>query len=109
MAKKKKSTTDAVKILHKRYIKGDKKRLASLQKEREKMNIAEQIYVLRTQADLSQKQLADLVGTTQSVISRLEDADYDKHSLAMLRRVGTALNQRVQVQFIPEDVDYVYT
>jgi len=109
MAKKrKKTTTDAVKILHKRYIKGDKKRLKSLQKERENMNIAEQIYTIRTQAGLSQKQLADLIGTTQSVVSRLEDADYDKHSLAMLRRVGAALKQRVQVQFVPEDKDYVY-
>lgn len=100
--KKKKMTADAVKILHKRYVRGNKKRLESLQKERENMTIAEQIYVLRTQAGLSQKQLADLIGTTQSVVSRLEDADYNKHSLAMLRKVGAALKQRVQVQFVPD-------
>ena len=29
--------------------------------------------------------MADRVGTTASVISRLEDADYTGHSLAMLR------------------------
>ena len=106
--KKKKTTTNAVKILHKRYIRGNKKRLASLQRERENLNIAEQIYTLRKQAGLSQQQLADLVGTTQSAISRLEDADYDGHSLAILRKVGMALQHRVQVQFIPEDADYVY-
>lgn len=105
MAKKKKTTTDAVKILHKRYIKGSKKRLASIERERENSDIAEQIYELRTQASLSQKQLAKLIGTTQSVISRLEDADYNGHSLVMLRKIGAALHQRVQVQFVPEDLN----
>lgn len=108
MAKKKKTTTNAVKILHKRYIKGSKKRLASIEREREKSDIAEQIYNLRIQAGLSQKGLAKLVKTTQSVISRLEDADYNGHSLAMLRRIATALHQRVQVQFVPEATNYAY-
>jgi ribosome-binding protein aMBF1 (putative translation factor) len=101
MTMKKKTTTNAVKILHKRYIKGSKKRLESLERERDNLNVAEQIYRLRTLARLSQEELADLVGTTQSVISRLEDADYNGHSLAMLRKLGTALHQRVQVQFVP--------
>ena len=108
MAKKKKTTTNAVKILHKRYIRGNKKRLESLQKEHTNLSIAEVIYSLRKEAGINQKQLADLVGTTQSVISRLEDADYSGHSLAMLRRIGTALHHRVEVKFVPEDADYVY-
>jgi DNA-binding XRE family transcriptional regulator len=101
MAKKKQTSTNAVRILHKRYIKGNKKRLESLEREREKLTIAEQIYNIRTQAGLTQKQLADLVGTSQSVISRLEDADYNGHSLAVLRKIGAALHQRVQVEFVP--------
>ena len=108
MAKKKKTTTNAVKILHKRYIRGNKKRLESLEKERMNLDIAELIYTLRTQAGLSQKQLADLVGTTQSVISRLENSDYNGHSLAMLTRIGTALHHRVDVRFVPEDADCVH-
>lgn len=108
MAKKKKTTTNAVKILHKRYIRGNKKRLESLEKERMNLDIAELIYTIRTQAGLSQKQLADLVGTTQSVISRLEDSDYNGHSLAMLTRIGKALHHRVDVQFVPEDADCVH-
>ncbi len=106
MAKRKK-TTDAVKILHRRYIKGKPKRLKSLQKERQNANIAVQIYELRQQADLSQKQLAKLVGTTQSVISRLEDADYTGHSLEMLRRIAVALHCSLQVQITPEN-KYAY-
>jgi ribosome-binding protein aMBF1 (putative translation factor) len=98
-----KKTTDAVRILHRRYIKGSKKRLASLERERENLRIAEQIYELRTSAGLNQKDLARMVGTTQSVISRLEDADYDGHSLTMLERIAHALHHRVCIHFVPQD------
>lgn len=96
-------TTDAVRILHGHYIRGSEKRLASLERERENLRIAEQIYALRTAAGLSQKDLARRVGTTQSVISRLEDADYDGHSLNMLTRIAHALGHRVCVHFVPQD------
>ena len=99
---KKKTTTNAVKILHNIFIKDDPKRLASLEEEREKLDIAGQIYDLRTQAGLSQAQLAKLVGTTQSAISRLEDADYSGHSFNMLRRIASALHCRVEVRLVPE-------
>jgi ribosome-binding protein aMBF1 (putative translation factor) len=39
-------------------------------------DIAFQIRDLREQAGLTQKQLAELVGTKQSNIARIEDADY---------------------------------
>ncbi len=102
MAKGKK-TTEAVTILHGRYIRDRKERLASLERERENLRIAEQIHALRTSADLSQKELAQRVGTTQSVISRLEDADYDGHSLAMLERIAHALGHRVCIHFVPQN------
>jgi transcriptional regulator with XRE-family HTH domain len=57
----------------------------------------------RTEAGLSQRQLAKLVGTTASVICRLEDADYEGHSLAMLNRIATALNRRVEIHFVPAE------
>ena len=41
------------------------------------------------------------MGTTPSVISRLEDDDYEGHSLAMLRRIASALNKRVEIRFVP--------
>ena len=108
MAKKKRTTTDAVKILHKRYIKGDPKRLKSLKIEREKANVAEQIYKLRTQAGLTQQQLAKRIGTTQSVISRLEDADYNGHSLQMLERIARALGYKIEIRLLPEAAKLSY-
>ena len=50
---------------------------------------------------ISPAELARKVGTTQSVISRLEDADYDGHSLEMLRRIASALEKRVEIRFLP--------
>ncbi len=63
--------------------------------------VARMIYEARTAAGLTQKHLADLIGTQQSVIARLEDADYQGHSLSMLRRIAEALNQRMEVHFVP--------
>ena len=105
---KNRKTTSATRLLHQRYIKGNKKRLESLQKERENLGIAEEIYRLRTQAQLSQKDLAKRIGTTQSVISRLEDADYSGHSLKMLRKVAAVLDSRVEVRLVPASAAYVY-
>jgi len=96
MAKKEK-TTDAVRILHGRYVKGDPERKASVESERVNAEVARLLYDRRTEAGLSQQELADRVGTTQSVISRLEDADYDGHSLTMLTRIAEALKQKLTV------------
>ncbi len=63
-------------------------------------SVARQIYELRKSAGLTQGELARLVGTTTSVISRLEDADYAGHSLAVLRRIALALNKRVELRFV---------
>jgi len=55
---------------------------------------------LRAKAGHSQKALAKLVGNTASVICRLEDADYEGHSLAMLHRIAAALNQEIEINFV---------
>ena len=101
MAKKRKKTTDAIDILHRRYIEGQPERQAELAEARADIAIAEKIRSLRTKAHMTQRQLAKLVGTTASVICRLEDADYEGHSLAMLNRIATALKKRVEIRFVP--------
>jgi hypothetical protein len=83
-----KPTSDAVEVLHRRFYEGKPARLKNLEEARGNEEIARKIYALRTAADLTQTQLADIIGTTASVICRLEDADYEGHSLAMLRRIG---------------------
>jgi transcriptional regulator with XRE-family HTH domain len=100
---KKETTTNAVAILHGRYVKDDPERKASLQEERVNAEVASLIYQLRKEAGISQADLAELIGTTQSVISRLEDADYDGHSLTMLTRIASALNQKLTVVMSARD------
>jgi DNA-binding XRE family transcriptional regulator len=101
MAKRLKPTNDALEILRRRYYAGKPDRLKSLEETRANEEIARKIRELRTAAGLTQVQLAKLIGTTPSVICRLEDADYEGHSLGMLRRIGAALNQRVEIRFVP--------
>ncbi len=97
----KKETTDALGILHRRYFEGMPERLAELEEARASAEVARQIYELRTQAGLTQRKLAELIGTSHSVISRLEQDDYQGHSLAMLRRIAAALGKRVEIRFLP--------
>lgn len=68
----------------------------------EAWDVALQIAALREQAGLSQKQLAELLHTSQQQISRLESPGYAGHSLSMLRRVAAALNARVRVTLEPD-------
>jgi len=62
-------------------------------------DLATKVYEARRAARLTQKQLADRVGTQQSVISRIEDADYDGHSLGLLKRIASALSLKLRVEF----------
>ncbi len=99
--KARKPTSDAAEIVHRRYFEGHPEKVALLEEERANAAIARQIYELREAAGLTQRDLAALVGTTASVICRLEDADYQGHSLAMLRRIAGALDKRVEIRFVP--------
>ena len=49
-----------------------------------------------------QKELAQLLGTSQQQISRLESPQYEGHSLSMLRRVAEVLGARMHIEFQSE-------
>jgi len=70
--------------------------------------VAQLIYEARTARGLTQKQLADRVGTKQSAIARLEDADYDGHSLSMLQKIAGALNQKVEIKFSENNLRSIF-
>lgn len=95
-------TSDALAILDR--IAGESPHLKQLTEEaRGNAAVAQLVYAARTKAGLSQAQLAEKIGTKQSVISRLEDADYDGHSLTMLQRIAAALGQRLEIRFLSPD------
>lgn len=93
-------TTDGIKIVE--GMIGDDAELREMC-ERATVNahVAQLIYDARTEAGLSQTELAQMIDTTQSVISRLEDADYEGHSLSMLSRIAQALNREVKINLVP--------
>jgi ribosome-binding protein aMBF1 (putative translation factor) len=64
-----------VAILRRRYVGEDPARKAALEQERIRAKVARRVFDLRTQAGLTQKGLAKRLGTTQSAISSMEDAD----------------------------------
>src|SRR5438093_9964791 len=94
-----KKTTDAVAILDR--MSGESSELRRLTEEaRINAAVAQLIYQARSKAGLSQAELAERIGTKQSVISRLEDADYEGHSLSILHRIAAALGQCLEIRFL---------
>ena len=96
------TTTDGMEIIKKRFG-VDPRSDERVQQHAGEFRVAQIIFDARKASGFTQQQLADAVGTTQSVISQLEDADYDGHSLSMLRRVAKALNMKVHIELVPDD------
>jgi len=67
--------------------------------EYERLAPAFEVARLRMERGLTQRQLAELVGTRQSSISRLESGSRDP-SLSFLRRIADALGARVEVRLV---------
>ncbi len=92
-------TKDALKVLERLTGKSAGVR-QDIANARINFEVAQMIYDARTKARLSQRELAERIGSRQSVIARLEDADYKGHSLSMLQRIGIALGQHVELRFV---------
>jgi predicted transcriptional regulator len=65
----------------------------------EEFELAKEIIKLRIKAELTQKQLAKLAGTSQPAIARLESGNYKNLSLSFLRRIGKVLNVTPEIHF----------
>jgi ribosome-binding protein aMBF1 (putative translation factor) len=91
-------TTDAVAILD-QMIRHDQPMKEMIEEATINAKVAQMIYKARKQAGLTQAQLADKIGTSQPVIARLEDADYEGHSLSMLVKIGEALGKRLSLDW----------
>ena len=99
--KKRKFKSPTLQWTYDRYIGNDPKQIEEYEQEVLNAEIARKVYDLRTKAGLSQRELARRVGTSASAICRLEDADYEGHSLFMLKRIAEALDKRVEIRFVP--------
>lgn len=64
--------------------------------------IAKQIIMYRSRHNLSQEQLAERIGTSNSQISRLESGTHVP-TIETLRRIGDALDLRLVISFESKD------
>jgi DNA-binding Xre family transcriptional regulator len=68
----------------------------------DEFTLAREIVALRKDRHLTQKELAERIGTSQPAIARLESGNYKNLSLSFLRRVAKALNAVPEVHLRPE-------
>ena len=65
----------------------------------QKRELVKAIIALRIKEHLTQKDLAEKMGTQQSAISRLENGNYNP-SIDFLFRIAKALNRKVEIRFV---------
>ena len=99
---KKPAARSATGILFDRIYRGKPQRIAALTRTREELALGRQIRALREAQGLSQSQLAKALKTQGPAISRIEDADYDGHSLRILRKIADYFGQNLVVTFEPK-------
>ena len=101
-------TRDAMKIIGK-MVGTDVELKQLIADARVSSQVAQMVCDARVAAGLTQEELAGMVGTGQSAIARLEDADYDGHSLTMLQRIAEALNCHIQLSIVSNDSEQAVT
>ncbi len=67
----------------------------------EEYELVKQLIRFRLSRNLSQSQLAKLVGTSQPAIARLESGNHRNMTLGFLSRVARALDLRAEMTFRP--------
>jgi len=95
-------TTKNLADVIRRKLASDSALASAVEHERVNANIGAIIFEARTQAGLTQEELADRVGMRQSAIARLEDADYDGHSMKTLERIASVLGKRIEIAFVDQ-------
>jgi DNA-binding XRE family transcriptional regulator len=94
---RKKKTTEAVEILDRRYreqVPGWDEEVA---KEEMRVKVGITVINLRNKAKMTQQQLADRMGITQSMLSQIENGNYDGSVLDMLWRTCLALGMHLDL------------
>jgi DNA-binding XRE family transcriptional regulator len=71
------------------------------EEEAARFNVSQKIKKLRESLGLSQRQLAKLTKTSQAAIARIENTNYEGHSLSKLNEIAFALHTRLVIDFVP--------
>lgn len=76
-------------------------REARVQEELARLRLVHLIARMREESGLTQAELAKLMGTTQSVISRLESGDYNSLTIDTLLKAAAATGHRLRIEAEP--------
>jgi len=72
-------------------------------------DVALQLSALRQARGLTQKQVAEMLGTKQQAIARLEDPAYTGHSLSIVRKYVEVLGASLDVVIVPVETFSTYS
>ena len=61
--------------------------------------IIEEVIMARREKNLTQKELAELIGTRQSNISRLESGNYNP-TIDFLQKIASAMDKKLEVRIV---------
>ncbi len=95
----KRGTTDGLKIFHALFVNSPRRRRL-LAEEHQRVALGDLIRELREAQGLTQAQLARQVGTSQSAIARIEDANYTGQKLGTIAKIAAALGHQVEVNLV---------
>ncbi len=90
-----------VRKLHEEWMKDPQYR-AEYEALENEFSLASALIKARADAGLTQEELARLMGTTQSVIARMESGRV-KPSSRTLQRFARATGMRMRIRFVPDD------
>lgn len=85
--------------LHQQWL-NDPEYQTTYEAQRPEFLAASAIIAARTAANLTQKELADLISAKQSLIARLEAGEQNA-TIKTLSRIAIATNTRLQISFLP--------
>jgi hypothetical protein len=81
---------DGIEIIKQRF--GiDPKTDPNVQSFAEAFHIGLMVYDAPQRVGMTQKELAGAIGTTESIVAALEEADYEGDSITLLRRIAASL------------------
>jgi ribosome-binding protein aMBF1 (putative translation factor) len=64
-----------------------------------KLSIAEGIARVRKKAGLTQKELAEKIGSSASAMSRYENSNYDRYEVQTLLKIANACGSQLHIRF----------
>ena len=89
--------------LHQQWLQ-DPEYKAAYEVQRPEFEIASAIIAARSSANLTQKELAELMSAKQSLIARLEAGEQNT-TIKTLNRIAQATNTRLHISFLPQQTE----